>query len=68
MRRGDLSMIHHSTFVLTLTDSTFTVIPYKAPTEEIGDGGDVASTMSTTLPMVAVSIYNIWPLVNYQYP
>ena len=31
------------------------VIPYKDTSKDKAEGGDVASTMSTTLPMVAVS-------------
>ena len=32
------------------------VIPYKDTSKDKGESGDVASTMSTTLPMVAVSL------------
>lgn len=53
MRREDLSEAYLSIFFRRLTDSA-PVIPYKEPSAEKPD--DIANTVATTLPMVAVSL------------
>ena len=54
MRREDLSKIYLIVFSFPLVTKFAAVIPYKEPPAEKSD--DVANTMATTLPMVAVSL------------
>ena len=55
MRREDLSKSFPFDYFSSVLRSNFTaVIPYREPSAEKPD--DIANTMATTLPMVAVSL------------
>ena len=55
MRREDLSTFYPSKISLLLSiTKCVSVIPYKEPSVEKSD--EIANTMATTLPMVAVSL------------